>query len=917
MSYATLNNQFNLPPPPSKSVFSTVRDEAGRAWFPDFTKEQDPVGSLKDFIEILFYPHLQQSTFVQLKVLSVLTAIIGVWIFLIILRRVWEKSFWLFRLVKRSNGTLIVPNAITAFVAIESIFAILLIALCWEVVAWYQYGRSPKYIILWIGLTWLPLILGAWCTTVGVIYARPNALSFVSPQPGKPHGLALRMGVTPTTVNMFVFCIPLIQTASVVVPAALAQMRFSRAFEHHRRWAASITPGETLSRELLLEAQQIWFQVLDAAYMISICMAVWEAWVCGLFVCYCLAGTSLIAMLRKQLASLKSFKQNRSFSESFAGENDRTAPRDAFPNVIVSSDSHQRGDHSDDVEKQVHGTTNANDKLSVQPPLRSLSTSSAASDSATLFSGNPSIERSGSLNSTANGKTTRTRRMVGLEEEDIAEEQTRSMYFTAEELKNENQPSNSFFPPVRPSAFERPTQARSVSGTQHSHKRYLEKFYTNFVVQFVGLLLCILFFVIFVGKLVTTWYSAWEANDFATALQIALLVVCWVTIILASVIIFAILSRTYEPVLSNLNVATSSRSSGGRTRRLSVTASDDGSVGQPRSSRRLSGAMTWAASALSPRSNPDHRRSQEFGLEQVKTQRRGSRAGSLSGMKRTSLHTYAELEGEQHSPDLEAIPCSPKSQPLSLRKATTSNVTPDLEAPMTPSELISDSHKQRAFGGSRVSPPSKTSQNGVIVEQTVSTIVEHPVMEEYYRVERPARAAARFSPSRSESWDTHHTHSAYFNEGDPSPIARSNVDSDWVRTPATPASMWAPPTSSSTKPLMTEAQRNWQGSATSFAPRSYQMSAPSQGEDILLHRSRPDHSLRPAPRPRSAKKTSKNDVGLGIAVAPSSSSSPSPPWTAPQVWASGQPDPALVQEDADMRLRMAIHPYRVVQSNHI
>lgn len=129
MSYATLNKQFNLLQPPPKSVFSTAREEAGRAWFPDFTKEQDPVGSLKGFIEILFYPHLQNSTFVQLKVLSVLTAIIGVWILLIIVRRVWEKSFWLFRLVKRSNGTLIVPNAITAFVAIESIFAILLIAL--------------------------------------------------------------------------------------------------------------------------------------------------------------------------------------------------------------------------------------------------------------------------------------------------------------------------------------------------------------------------------------------------------------------------------------------------------------------------------------------------------------------------------------------------------------------------------------------------------------------------------------------------------------------------------------------------------------------------------------------------------------------------------------------------------------------
>lgn len=80
-------------------------------------------------MKILFYPSFHKSTFVQLKVLSVLTAITGISIFLIILRRLYERSFWLFRLVKRSNGTLLVPNAITAFVTIESTFTILLIAL--------------------------------------------------------------------------------------------------------------------------------------------------------------------------------------------------------------------------------------------------------------------------------------------------------------------------------------------------------------------------------------------------------------------------------------------------------------------------------------------------------------------------------------------------------------------------------------------------------------------------------------------------------------------------------------------------------------------------------------------------------------------------------------------------------------------
>ncbi|SPO21101.1 uncharacterized protein UTRI_00578 [Ustilago trichophora] len=881
MSYATLNTQFNLPSPPPRSVFSTVRNVDGRAWFPDFTKEADPIGSLKHFVEILFYPSLYKSTFIQLKVLSVLTAIIGISIFLIILRRLYEKSFWLFRLVRRSNGTLIVPNAITAFVAIESTFAILLIALCWEVVAWFQHGQSPKYIILWIGLTWLPLILGAWCTTVGIIYARPDALSFVSPQPGKPHSWALRMGITPTVVNVFVFCIPVVQIISVVIPAVLAQQRYSQAFEHYHRWSATLQPGESLSRELLIEAQQIWFRVLDAAYYLSICMTVWEAWVCGLFICYCLAGGSLILTLRKQLETLKSFKQNCSFSESFGRQNGQRVhmrrPSDVFAAVVVSDPALQT---DGDVEKQPISPSSPN-LLSVQAPPRSFSISSAVSDSATLVSGDVGVKRSASQKAPpSNGNLMPSIRRYGSEGKEGKDAQTESMYFTREELENEDQPSNSFFPAVRPSAFERPTQAQSPAAKQNSHKRYLEKFYLNFLVQFIGLMLCILFFAIFCGKLITTWYSAWEANDLAPAFQIAILVVCWVTVILASVIIFAILSRTYEPLLSSFGAATQSRSSG--SRRASLSRHNSSSLGQRVPGRRLSGARTWAISTLSQFSSGEHRRSQDIGLDAV----RNGRAGPLSGAGRTSLHAYAELEGEHDSPNIDRDPPSPKSQSLNLRKPTFSS-TPDLHASAQTPRSPVEPRRQRSFRGSVSSSTSKNSKSGgVMVEQTVSTIVEDPAVEEYYQVDRPVRAA-RPSPSRSdltgvEVFTPHSMDSGLYTPD------RFSRRSEWANSPATPATLWSPSTPGSTRPLVSKQER-----------QNSNREQETDDEEWMLHRSRSDVALR---RPRARPSTAGDgSVGLGIGM-------PSTPWTAPSVWGSGEPDPGLMQEDAEMRLRMASRP---------
>ncbi|SNX81841.1 uncharacterized protein MEPE_00546 [Melanopsichium pennsylvanicum] len=912
MSYAALNTQFSLQSPPPRNVFSTIRNIDGRAWFPDFTMEANPTGSLQNFIKILFYPTLHKSTFVQLKLLSVLTAIIGVSILLIILRRLYEKSFWLFRLVRRSNGTLIVPNAITAFVAVESTFAILLIALCWEVIAWFQQGRSPKYMILWIGLTWLPLILGAWCTTVGIIYARPDALSFVSPQPNKPHSWALRTGITPTVVNIFVFLIPVIQIVSVVIPAVLAQKRYSQAFDHYHRWAVTIQPGQTLSRELLVEAQQIWFKVLDAAYYISICMAVWEAWVCGLFICYCLAGGSLIATLRCQLRTVKSLRQNQELSESSAvqnGKHPRGPSTNAVANIMIS---HPALQCDTDEEKLPVNPTSPN-LLEVQAPPRSLSLSSAVSDSATLVACESGVKRYARHTKSANAKLASAARRFGSDGiiGNTEAQQTESMYFSREELRVD-EPSHSFFPPVRPSAFVRPAMPSSnqpsrgdKQTTFPSHKRYLEKFYRNFVVQFVGLMLCILFFAVFCGKLVTTWYSAWEANDLATAFEIALLVVCWVTVALASIIIFAILSRTYEPVLSNFNAAATANRSSGGSRRGSMV---HGKNGPKLAARRLSGAKTWAASTLSQFSSGEHRRSQgDIGLDAVCSRR----AGSLSGAGRSSMHAYDELEGEMNeSPRMELDPPVPKSQPLTLRKPT-SNATPDLQAwsRRTVSHTEQQPRRQRSFGRGSISH-SACNMSGVMVEQTVSTIVEDPTVEEYYRIERPVRAAARVrtSPSKSDvsEQEIFTPHSASMEKGLYTPSRFSNR-SEWANSPATPVTLWSPSTPGSIRPLISKRDRQFSDSSSTlpqipFGREIDETTVQSSSNFWNLDRSR--SNIAPGTsQVRRPSTTGTDPVGLGIGLAGASQT-----WTAPSVWGSGEPDPELMQEDAQMRLRMASRP---------
>ena len=159
-------------------------------------------------------------------------------------------------------------------------------------------------------------------------------------------------------------------------------------------------------------------------------------------------------------------------------------------------------------------------------------------------------------------------------------------------------------------------------------------------------------------------------------------------------------------------------------------------------------------------------------------------------------------------------------------------------------------------------------------------------MEEYYWVERPPMVA-RPSPCRSDtSEDELFTpHTLDFEPCTPAQFGRR---SEWADNLATPSSMTS-----------LGKRRDTQGSGSWRLQRSQDV-ATAKGEQWALQRSRSDLALQSSRvRPSTA---GDDSVGLGIAMAETT------PWTAQRVWGSGEPDPVLMQEDAEMRLRMASRP---------
>lgn len=97
---------FNYLPPPDRSTTSFGPEDI-RARFPNFQN----VDEMKEFIMRLFVLQFQiNHSFVQIKFGASLFVVIVFNGILITIRRMYDKSFWVARLVKRPSGTIVVVS---------------------------------------------------------------------------------------------------------------------------------------------------------------------------------------------------------------------------------------------------------------------------------------------------------------------------------------------------------------------------------------------------------------------------------------------------------------------------------------------------------------------------------------------------------------------------------------------------------------------------------------------------------------------------------------------------------------------------------------------------------------------------------------------------------------------------------------
>ncbi|EPQ26230.1 uncharacterized protein PFL1_06165 [Pseudozyma flocculosa PF-1] len=522
MAYKALHQRFDLLAPPRRSVWALGRPhERQRAWLRDFEAHSaTPVEDLGLFLHNLFLPDLGRATYVQIKVLTATLACLGVFILLITGRRLYKRSLWVFRLVQRSNGSLVVPNPVSALTTIFLGFGILLIGMNALFLRYYEQGWRPRHIFLWIAVVWFPLANGAYLVALGTFYARPDALQCISPS-HPPSTLVQRLGITPRVVNLAFLAIPFIQASLIVWPAHLSDFHYQSALAKYYAWRQRWPDSTTgLNREMLLEAQAIWYELLTASRYLSATNVIWG--LTSLFngVAEMIVGGALVLTVRRQIKKLRGFKANKSFSESFALEQRKKA-------LEGQADEAQEGSGGG-AAGSAPSRPSARRKL--RRPARHQKTLGA-----TLWS----LHRRFVAKRDGNDS----------DSEDEDEDEMVSVCFTHAQVK-EDRPAPTFFPAVKPSTFQRAPRASTKRGTRQK-RHYLERFWVDHLVQTIAMVAgCMMY--AFGGTIAALiWYPFYESGKTVIPLTYIILAPTYSAAVCGLVIYTLILGRTYEPLLSS------------------------------------------------------------------------------------------------------------------------------------------------------------------------------------------------------------------------------------------------------------------------------------------------------------------------------------------------------------------------------
>lgn len=431
----------------------------------------------------------------------------------------------------RRTESVIIPNALLAFTLMAGMFGCILVALDFELIRFFQ-ARStiPWSFWAWIGLPWLAVMHGAVWAAWGTFYARPSALSsglFSSVLP--EHYRIARFLRKSIVANACCVGSPFAVDIIILVPTVIANSKYNLVLARYEAWQRQWSSAQSLSHDMIVEAQMIWYDLIVSSHRISITFALWSVIAFILWLCYTSVAWQLLRTIRKQIVDL---------------ENKAPQPT---PEILITA-----------------------------PPMNSNSS---------VVSCSPNLDEKPCLPS-QDGQHRRDIE-VGLftrdqmaEDEPVSADRMRTCQNSVSNIDADRRfgsQTETFFPAVRPSKLVR-KQITSQQATRKTQASYLRRVWWNVFVQSAAISAAIMAFFGVAMYAACRIYDAYEVNELGEckiigpfsfssprrekqkktyvvalvisgpAFSIALLWACWTSVFFGFVVLAAIAGRVYEPV---------------------------------------------------------------------------------------------------------------------------------------------------------------------------------------------------------------------------------------------------------------------------------------------------------------------------------------------------------------------------------
>ncbi|CAD6884746.1 unnamed protein product [Tilletia caries] len=290
--------RFDLPPPPPPSIFS--RDHGpGRARFPEFSS----VDEVRLFIfRIVVWPDTKDA-YVTLPIQVAYLLLLGGYGSYVILRKIADQSWWLFRVCPRRNGNVIIPHTHNTWTLIIGFYGMLLCMLYLAIFAYYIKDEPLAHRGLIFTLLWTPIPFASYYQAWAISYADIDgrAASFASGGSNLAASHRKRKQVPAWLVNWTWALLPFISIGSVLNTALLSDQQWETARHGWYQWRSTYANATEISREMLLDAQDIWTSELRGAHFYTIGNIIWIVNLVGGGTLHVTLAGLLIFRLRRHL----------------------------------------------------------------------------------------------------------------------------------------------------------------------------------------------------------------------------------------------------------------------------------------------------------------------------------------------------------------------------------------------------------------------------------------------------------------------------------------------------------------------------------------------------------------------------------------------------------------------------------------